>query len=305
MIKKITWLLFVLVSISVSAQIKGVVVDENNQPIPYVNIWVLNENIGTTTEDDGSFKIDLKDDNKDLIFSAIGFETKILKPIETKIVILKSTSIELEDVVINKKTSKEEKEIGYYESGGFRYHMAYFVDGILFKVAKEELEKFPFVKELKFKTLSKIQNAKIRLYLVEINNDGSPSDQLLMDDLIIEVKKGSRKNIIDLSAKKIAIPENGFYIVFEKLKIEENKYYFEYEYENRDGNKIKSKGLQYQPEIPLSPVKVEIGWHKRINNKWEKNEKIILQNPNSYENLLMKKYHNNYLVPSVNITISN
>ncbi len=303
--EKRLWFLLLLVSISASAQIKGVVVDENNIPIPYVNIWIENENIGTTSEDDGSFKIDLKDENKPLIFSAIGFETKILKPIETKNVILKSTSIELEDVIINKKTTKEEKEIGYYESGGFRYHRAYFVDGILFKIVKEELEKFPFLKELKFKTLSKVQNAKIRLYLVEINNDGSPSDKLIMDDLIIEVKKGSRKNIIDLSVKKIAIPENGFYVVFEKLKIEENKYYYEYEYKNSDGNKIKSKGLQYQPEIPLSPVKEEIGWHKRINNKWEINEKIILQNPNSYENLLMKKYHNNYLVPSVNITISN
>ena len=302
---KITITLLLVFTNLLSAQIKGVVIDENNKPIPYVNIWIENENIGTTSEEDGSFKIDLKDENKHLIFSAIGFETKILKPFETKDVILKSTSINLEDVVINKKSSNEEKEIGYYESSGFRFHMAYFVDGILFKIAKEDLEKFPFVKELKFKTLSKISNAKIRLYLVEINKDGTPSDNLLSDELIIDVKKGSRKNLIDLSAKKIAIPENGFYVVFEKLKIEENKYYYEYEYENKEGNIIKTKGLLYQPEIALSPINEEIGWHKRINNKWEKNEKIILQNPNSYENLLMKKYHNKYLVPSVNIIISN
>ena len=49
---------FILISFSLSAQIKGVVVDENNKPIPYVNIWIENENIGSTSEDDGSFKID-------------------------------------------------------------------------------------------------------------------------------------------------------------------------------------------------------------------------------------------------------
>ena len=302
---KITITLLLVFTNLLSAQIKGVVVDENNKPIPYVNIWIENENIGTTSEEDGSFNLDIKNQDKNLIFSAIGFETKIIKTLETKNVILKSTSIKLEDVVINKKPSNEEKEMGYYESSGFRYHMGYFVDGILFKISKEEFEKYPFVKELKFKTLSKNSNAKIRLYLVEVNKDDSPSDNLLSDELIIEVKKGSRKNIIDLSAKKIAIPENVFYIVFEKLKIEENKYYEDYEYKNKDGNTIKTKGLQYQPEIPLSPINKEIGWHKRINNKWEKTEKTTIQNPNSYENLLMKKYHNKYLVPSVNIIISN
>jgi hypothetical protein len=36
------------------SQIKGIVLDESNKPIPYVNIWE-NENIGTTSEENGSF----------------------------------------------------------------------------------------------------------------------------------------------------------------------------------------------------------------------------------------------------------
>ena len=38
-------LLFFLTTSSVFSQIKGIVVDENNSPIPYVNIWVEGENI--------------------------------------------------------------------------------------------------------------------------------------------------------------------------------------------------------------------------------------------------------------------
>ena len=120
---KITITLLLVFTNLLSAQIKGVVVDENNKPIPYVNIWIENENIGTTSEEDGSFNLDIKNQDKNLIFSAIGFETKIIKTLETKNVILKSTSIKLEDVVINKKPSNEEKEMGYYESSGFRYHL--------------------------------------------------------------------------------------------------------------------------------------------------------------------------------------
>ena len=47
--------LFFLKTLSVSAQIKGIVVDENKLPIPYVNIWVEGENIGTTSQEDGTF----------------------------------------------------------------------------------------------------------------------------------------------------------------------------------------------------------------------------------------------------------
>jgi len=68
MLEKRLCFLFILCNFSISAQIKGVVVDENNQPIPYVNIWVENENIGTTTEIDGTFKITNKEENKNLVF---------------------------------------------------------------------------------------------------------------------------------------------------------------------------------------------------------------------------------------------
>ena len=45
-----------LISFSLSAQIRGVVKDSiSGEPIPYVNIWVENETIGTTSEADGTF----------------------------------------------------------------------------------------------------------------------------------------------------------------------------------------------------------------------------------------------------------
>ena len=49
-------LFFLVVSQFALSQIKGVFKDSlSGEPIPYVNIWVENETIGTISEIDGSF----------------------------------------------------------------------------------------------------------------------------------------------------------------------------------------------------------------------------------------------------------
>ena len=73
-------LLLFLVSFSITAQIKGVVKDSiSGKPIPYVSIWIQNENIGITSEENGEFTISSTEKNKNLIFSALGFEKKIIR----------------------------------------------------------------------------------------------------------------------------------------------------------------------------------------------------------------------------------
>ena len=79
--KKRLWILFLLMSFYVSAQTKGVVVDESGKPIPYVNIWIENENIGTTSEENGEFSINSPKD-KNLIFSILGFDKRTIKESE-------------------------------------------------------------------------------------------------------------------------------------------------------------------------------------------------------------------------------
>ena len=72
------FLVLFFISFSLSAQIRGVVKDSiSGEPIPYVNIWVENETIGTTSETNGSFSLDIKEE-KVLVFSALGYESKKL-----------------------------------------------------------------------------------------------------------------------------------------------------------------------------------------------------------------------------------
>ena len=72
-------LFFLFVSFSLTAQIRGVVKDSiSGEPIPFVNIWVENETVGTTSEADGTFFLQASKE-KNIVISVLGYERKTLK----------------------------------------------------------------------------------------------------------------------------------------------------------------------------------------------------------------------------------
>ena len=112
MTQKRLFLALILVGFSLSAQIKGVVKDSlTGKPIPYVNIWVENENIGSTSEENGTFFINTTTNGKKLIFSTLGYEKKIIKASQVAEVYLKPTSYTLDEVVISKSIGSKTVEI--------------------------------------------------------------------------------------------------------------------------------------------------------------------------------------------------
>jgi len=297
------YLLLILISGSLSAQIKGVVKDSlTGNPIPYVNIWVENKNIGTTSEENGSFSIDLKNDSV-LFFSALGYETKRLFSIK-EIVFLKPKIFELNEVIIENPKFKEEIEVGNYETSGFRIGIGNINSAVFFKPDSIMLA-HPFVKEIKFLTKSDIENAKIRIKILSVNTDYSPGESLLDDEIIVIVKKGKNKNTVNFGNYKFKIPVEGFFVSFEKLLIEENKYFFEFNYKDKNGKKVNHKSMSIEPELCFVPEEKDIVWQSSINGSWKKTSKQILDKPKSYENLLMRKYHDKYLIPSMLITLTN
>lgn len=106
-------LVLILFTFSVAAQIKGVVKDSlTGKPIPFVNIWVENENIGSTSEENGTFFINSTINGKKLIFSTLGYEKKIIKASDASIVNLKPAAYLLNEVVISKSIGTKTVEIG-------------------------------------------------------------------------------------------------------------------------------------------------------------------------------------------------
>lgn len=54
---------------------KGVVLDEQRNPIPFASVYVKNSTIGTSTNLKGEFKIDLAKGVYDIVFSFVGYKT--------------------------------------------------------------------------------------------------------------------------------------------------------------------------------------------------------------------------------------
>src|SRR5664279_866173 len=63
--------------------VKGTVLQHDGKPLAGTNITITGTTIGTITDINGNFKIDNIPDNQSLVFSYVGFKSKVLKPVFT------------------------------------------------------------------------------------------------------------------------------------------------------------------------------------------------------------------------------
>ena len=100
-------LFFLIASTSVSAQLKGAITDIDNNPIPYVNIYIENSYNGTTSNENGDYVLALsKTGSYKVVFQFLGYKTQTSSidikefPYELDIT-LQDENISLNEVVIN------------------------------------------------------------------------------------------------------------------------------------------------------------------------------------------------------------
>ncbi len=106
---------FLLISFNLMAQftVKGRVVDENKQPMPFVNTFIQGTTYGTTTDDDGRFSFICKKRTGILEISSMGFQTQTFKvnsrtkPLN---IVLKEGADVLDEVVVVARPKKRLKK---------------------------------------------------------------------------------------------------------------------------------------------------------------------------------------------------
>lgn len=239
--KKTILFSLILLGFSAFSQIKGVVTDELHKPIPYVNIWVENEYIGTTSEENGTFSLHVKTEKK-IVFSALGYETKIIPSKDIKTVILYPKTLELNEVVIEKRKGTSEIIIGDFS--GIKLNSGVTNVGQenahvwgKFIASNEKIESHPFVKSIEFVTSSKLKNVLLRIRVFNVGKDSIPKEDAVEEDILVPIKKGRNNNIVNLSKYNIKIPKEGIVFGFEYLKLEQNLHRYivdgqiEYSYE--------------------------------------------------------------------------
>jgi hypothetical protein len=103
--------LFLLISGSLKGQtVFGKVTDETNSPLPFVTVTLKGESVGTTTNLDGEYTIDLKHEVDTLMFSFIGYDNiqKVSNGGELNIIMgMKTEVIDVAEVVTRVNRNNE------------------------------------------------------------------------------------------------------------------------------------------------------------------------------------------------------
>jgi hypothetical protein len=284
--------LFFLFSISLSAQIKGIVVDENDKPISYVNIAVQNENIGTTSEENGEFSINVSE-GKNLVFSALGYEKKIVKANEAQKVVLKVNALKLDEVTVApKRFETRELEIGKVKNETYQaFDNGPKIDAKFFPYITK-YKKTKYIKQVSVLTDSEIEKATIKIHFYEVNTDGFPGEELLSKDFLVSVKKGVKKTFFDVTDLNLRMPKTGIFIGYEKLIIEKNKVEKTITDTNTNQTKIQKT---YYPFMLYNYVQREFIF-TFFGGKWNKQTKQDVNNPSDK----MMVYE-----PAINLVLTN
>ncbi|MGV3697725.1 carboxypeptidase-like regulatory domain-containing protein [Flavobacterium sp.] len=288
--KTIYYLIFLL-GFSLSAQVKGIVVDESGNPISYVSILVENENNSTTSEENGEFTIYCTLD-KNLVFSALGFEKKTVKASEAAKVTLKISAFELSEIVIAKRFETKEIEIGKVKNESFQaFENGPRIDAKYFPY-DPKYKKTKYIKQVAILTDSRLENTSFKIHFYSVNPDGSPGEALLQKDYLVSVKKGVKKSYFNVTGFGLRMPKNGIFVGFEKLIIEKNKL----EREVRDSN-TNTTTIQktYFPFVLYNYVAKE-AIYIFSKGKWNKQTKDDVSNPS--EKMMVYE-------PAINLILTN
>lgn len=268
--------LYILVVFSVStssySQVSGVIKDANSEKaIPYANIAVFNSSKGTSANANGVFTISSASYGDTIVISAVGYEKAFHRLanessnlyLEPKIYQIPELEVSSNNASIVKviEPFKKRSRVAYYVCFGSPW-----MNGRIFHYSPE-YSQTPFIKEIRVLTKSKITGAKFNLRLLNVTDAGVPEEDLLTENLIVEVAKGTNKSIIDISQYRFQFPPSGICIALEWLIIDENIYYSRSK--SPDSGERKNR---FEPKFGLLELGEESNSWTYLGGNWHNNK---------------------------------
>lgn len=259
------------------AQISGVLLDKSSgRPVRYASIWIEGEQIGISSEEDGSFSINVKTEDyvkKYLTISCVGY-AKLRSEITTVPMIIKlsPTNNLLKEVFLFSAKNTLTKKIGVLDRNQItRLHGATAPDMIAhFYPYTEDFKTFPFLRKVLLVSESKINTAEFRLRLFEVSDSGEPANDLI-EPLFGYAKKGRNYVTVDLTERNFKVPDKGFFVAIEWLILDRNKSFMK-TYKGQTDKKIKV--VSYEPFIGTTlPGKDSKNWMYQ-SGSWKKTQDV-------------------------------
>ncbi|TQD39660.1 DUF4139 domain-containing protein [Haloflavibacter putidus] len=93
--------------------VRGKVTDKSGMPLPGVNVIIQNTRVGTQTDFDGNYSLEIPNGRK-LSFSSVGFDTKVVPIYSSQINVSLSSGAALEEVVVSALADSRYKEDAEY-----------------------------------------------------------------------------------------------------------------------------------------------------------------------------------------------
>ncbi|WP_426430927.1 carboxypeptidase-like regulatory domain-containing protein [Winogradskyella sp. HB-48] len=303
---KVFFLLFPFLVFSQQQVAKGMVLDKvTNEPIPYINISILESTIGTSSDDDGSYSLNINEEDvdKNVHLSSLGYKDTTLTVTtftNLKTIFLKPLAEQLDEVVISEKFEEKFIEINKIKTkklrGGFAPGNKPWILALYFPYDKN-YSKTEYLNQLKVYVnrgrLIKRYKSKFRIRIYKVDNNGMPGEDLLMDEIIAETFKNQKEVIVDLSQHNLTFPSDGLYVALEGLAIPFNAFDDVSTYVNTEGEKISREVVRYSPSFSATVDKKDkVKVVKFDNGKWY-----------DFKIPLIKK--DETFVPAISLTLSN
>ncbi len=206
---------------------------QNKKPIPFANIGIINSNVGTISNEDGSFSIQIPHArlNDTLVFSALGYRKKripihLIKENKQFTLFLSEKITTLEEVIVT--ASKEKRKTFWlgnkYSKGGNIYADSVAAGSAMALLIENKYPAhhpdltFPVYieKALLRISVNTFDEFKVRVRILEMDTISKlPGKDLFNESIVVNSRIKSGWLTFDLSAFNIKIDRQSFFLAFE------------------------------------------------------------------------------------------
>jgi len=202
--------------------IQGRIVEENDGPIPFASIKLMNRAEWSASDSSGNFSLQCQSlkKNDTLLISSVGYDDIKISAIwalNKKVCILKRSTRKMEPITLFSK-----EDVAGSRTDGFAYFRSWSTDNIggeigrAFQVPYKEYQ----VARVRFKIYSSCDTCIIRLHIRNLTNN-IPGDDLLKDSVsqvFIKANVADKIYGFDLDAYNLILYQKNIFISFELLK---------------------------------------------------------------------------------------